>query len=250
MENVSILIVEDDEVTALNLELSLKKYNYHDIDSTDNIEDAKEILKNKKKNLVIIDISLQKNDDGIELAKHIKENYEIPFIYLTSYSDDDIIQKAKLTEPFGYIVKPFNHESLNATIQIALFKYRNELNKQLSDYDKIYMKYSLNKLLYEKKEPDKPIVVFGEGKYYYDLTLNEIFYEGQKIKLTKKENLFLKLLIAEMGKIITFEQAVEYVWSDNGATENSVRTLVWRLRNKLKTDIIKNASGIGYYIEN
>lgn len=244
----SILIVEDDEVTALNLNLSLKKYGYSQIDICDNIEEAKEYLRSSKKNLVIIDISLQESEDGIELAKYIKENFDMPFIYLTSYSDDDIIEKAKQTEPYGYIVKPFNPESLHATIQIALFKYNAEINGNLSE-SRFTSTDSLARLLYERKEPDAPIVKFGGERYHFDITLNETFFDGEKIKLTKKENLFLKLLVAHLGKVITFSKAVQHVWPDSGATENNVRTLVWRLRNKLKTDVIKNASGIGYYIE-
>ncbi len=246
--DINILIVEDDEVTALNLSLSLKKYNYKNIDICDNIEDAKEILQHNKIGLVIIDISLQESEDGIELAHFVKEKFDIPFIFLTSYSDDDVIEKAKTTQPYGYIVKPFNPESLHATIQIALFRYKTELNQNLGDT--AYTNHdSLTKLLYEKRESDAPIVKFGGGKYHYDITLNETFYKGEKIRLTKKENLFLKLLVAKLGKVITFSQAVQHVWPESGATENSVRTLVWRLRNKLKTDVIKNASGIGYYIE-
>ncbi len=246
--NINILIVEDDEVTALNLNLSLKKFGYFEIDICDNIEEAKEHLRSSKKDLVIIDISLQESDDGITLAEHIKENFDIPFIYLTSYSDDEIIERAKQTEPYGYIVKPFNPESLHATIQIALFKYKSEINENLMD-SKFTANDSLTRLLNEKREKDAPIVKFGNGRYHFDITLNETFFDGKKIKLTKKENLFLKLLVANRGKVITFSKAVQYVWPDSGATENNVRTLVWRLRNKLQTDVIKNASGIGYYIE-
>ena len=94
---VAVLVVEDDEVTALNLSLSLKKFGYASVDVCDSVEDAKEHLQKSKTNLAIIDISLQESDDGIELAKYIKEHFDIPFIYLTSYSHDDIIEKAKLT---------------------------------------------------------------------------------------------------------------------------------------------------------
>ena len=246
--DISVLIVEDDEVTALNLNLSLKKFGYGEIDICDNTEEAKKYLQSSKKNLVIIDISLQEGEDGIELANYIKQNFDMPFIFLTSYSDDDIIEKAKHTEPYGYIVKPFNPESLHATIQIALFKYKSEIDENLSQA-RFTSNDSLTRLLYEKREKDAPIVKFGQGRYHYDITLNETFFDGEKIKLTKKENLFLKLLVAHLDKVITFAKAVQHVWPDSGATENNVRTLVWRLRNKLKTDVIKNASGIGYYIE-
>lgn len=243
-----ILVVEDDEITSLNLNISLQKHGYSVVGVCDNIEQAKSKVATHKPGVVIIDISLQESDDGIELAKYIKENFNIPFIYLTSYTDDEIITRAKVTEPYGYIVKPFDPNSLHATIQMALFKFQVE-NERKNDIDTLKVdKMNLEKMLYAKRASDEPIVSFGD-EYHLDISICETFYQGKKLKLTKKENAFLRLLVAQLGSVVTFDQAVNYVWEDKGATENSVRTLVWRLRNKLETDIIKNASGIGYYIE-
>jgi len=248
MKKHNILIVEDDEITALNLNMSLQKNGYNVVSMCDNAAEAKSKIASYNPDIVIIDISLQESTDGIELAKTIRSKHNIPFIFLTSYTDDDIISQAKLTEPYGYIVKPFDPASLHATIQMALFKYEVE-NERKEDINTLKVdKLNLEKLLYSKKASDKPIVPFGD-KYHLDISICETFYNGKKIKLTKKENAFLRLLVAQLGLVVSFEQAMNYVWDENGATENSVRTLVWRLRNKLETDIIKNASGIGYYIE-
>lgn len=248
MNKYNITIVEDDEITALNLKLSLQKHGYTVFDTCDNATTAKNKIAIRIPDILIIDISLQESNDGIELAKTIKKKYNIPFIYLTSYSDDYIISQAKKTEPYGYIVKPFDPSSLHATIQMALFKYELE-NERKENINLLKIdKVNLEKLLYSKRASDKPIVPFGE-EYHLDISINETFYQGKKIKLTKKENAFLRLLVAQLGLVVSFDQAMNYVWEETGATENSVRTLVWRLRNKLETDIIKNASGIGYYIE-
>ena len=248
MDKNNIIIVEDDEITALNLKLSLQKHGYNIVAVSDNQLEAKNKISAYKPDLVIIDISLQESSDGIELAKTIRKKHSMPFIYLTSYSDEDIINKAKLTEPYGYILKPFDPNSLHATIQMALFKFEME-NERKEDIDSLKVdKLNLEKLLYSKRASDKPIVPFGDS-YHLDISICETFYNGKKIKLTKKENAFLRLLVAQLGLVVSFEQAMNYVWDESGATENSVRTLVWRLRNKLETDIIKNASGIGYYIE-
>ena len=249
MQNHTIIIVEDDEITALNLKLSLQKHSYDIIAICDNAMDAKEQIKTFKPNIIIIDISLQESNDGIELAKIIRKKYGIPFIYLTSYSDDDIIAQAIKTEPYGYIVKPFDPSSLHATIQMAIFKFDME-NKRSEEIQNANLnKDELEKLLYTKRDSNQPLVKFGDN-YHIDIDKNEIFYKNSKIKLTKKESKILKLLVAKIGNVISFTQAIDYVWEENGATENSIRTLVWRLRSKLPTDIIKNASGIGYYIEN
>jgi len=248
MEKHKVIIVEDDEITALNLNMSLQKHGYSVIAVCDNASQAKHKIATRSPDVIIIDISLQESNDGIELAQTIKDKYDIPFIYLTSYSDDDIIAQAKRTEPYGYIVKPFDPGSLHATIQMALFKYQME-NERKEDINSLKVdKLNLEKLLYSKRVSDKPIVPFGKD-YHLDISICETFYQGKKIKLTKKENAFLRLLVAQLGLVVSFEQAMNYVWDEHGATENSVRTLVWRLRSKLATDIIKNASGIGYYIE-
>lgn len=248
MEKHKIIIVEDDEITALNLKLSLQKHGYDIIAVCDNAPQAKEKIEETKPDVIIIDISLQESSDGIELAKTIRQHYMIPFIYLTSYSDDDIIAEAIKTEPYGYIVKPFDPSSLHATIQMAIFKFEME-NKRYEEINASKIdEQNIEKLLYAKRESDRPIVLFGDN-YYIDISKDEIFYNNEKIKLTKKENAILRLLVAKHGHVISFSQAIDYVWKDSGATENSIRTLVWRLRSKLPTDIIKNASGIGYYIE-
>lgn len=248
MASVKVLIVEDDEVTALNLKMSLEKQNYDVVSSADNSISARNKIKIYAPDIVLIDIGLQKSNDGIELAKYIREKNPIPFIFLTAHSENDILAQAKQTEPYGYIVKPFEPINLHTTIQMALYRFSEEKKRLENLVELQHDKENLEKLAYSKKRSDQPIVEFGEG-YSHDIGLSETFYKGQKIKLTKKENAFIRLLIAQLGNVVDFDQAINYVWEDKGATDNSVRTLVWRLRNKLPTDVIKNASGIGYYIE-
>jgi len=248
MDKPRIVIVEDDEITSLNLNMSLQKQGYSVVGVCDNAQEARHKISASNPDIVIVDISLEKSNDGIELAKIIKEKYNLPFIYLTSYSDDDIITQAKQTEPYGYILKPFEPNSLHATIQMALFKFSQE-NKHKDDSNSQKVdNLNLEKLLYAKRDSGRPIVSFAQD-YHLDIDLCETYYKGIKIKLTKKENAFLRLLVAQLGNVVSFEQARNYVWEESGATENSVRTLVWRLRNKLSTDIIENASGVGYFIE-
>ena len=131
---------------------------------------------------------------------------------------------------------------------MAVFKFDTENQKKETKNATKVDENHLNKLLYAKRDSSKPLISFCD-EYHIDISKNEIFYKSQKIKLTKKEYAILRLLIAKLGDVISFNQAIDYVWQDNGATENSIRTLVWRLRNKLPTQIIRNASGIGYYIE-
>jgi len=248
METYKVMIVEDDAVTAMNLKIALENQGYDVVASVESSVQAPNKIKVYEPDIVLVDISLQEEADGIELARYIKEKHNLPFIYLTAHSDAAIIDEAKQTEPYGYIVKPFDPESLHATIQMAMHKYSVEKKRAENLEGLKNDKLNLEKLLYNKKLSDKPIVPFG-ADYYLDISVCETFFQGRKIKLTKKENAFMRLLVAQLGLVVSFDQAINYVWEEKGATENSVRTLVWRLRNKLPTDIIQNASGIGYYIE-
>jgi len=110
--------------------------------------------------------------------------------------------------------------------------------------------YEVKQVNNTAKKSHKNMIDFGEH-YHFNLKSKETFYKNEKVNLTKKESLFLKLLLLNIGHIVTFEQAIRSIWNqEESVTENNLRTLVWRLRNKLKTDLIKNNQGIGYYIEN
>jgi len=248
MDKHRIIIVEDDEITSLNLNMSLQKQGYTVVAVCDNAQQAKQKVLTNNPDLIIIDISLQDTSDGIELAKEIKKSNNIPFIFLTSYSDDEIISQAKLTEPSGYIVKPFDTNSLHATIQMALFKFEKDKDSSKNFKDTTIKKTDIEKLLLEKRTENEPIVKFAK-EYHIDIAMHETFYQNKKIKLTKKENAFLRLLVAQLSHVVSFDQAVSYVWQGTHTKHNSIRTLVWRLRNKLESEVIKSDSGMGYYIE-
>lgn len=248
MSSTKVLIIEDDDVTALNLKMSLEKQGYEVIALAETSTSSRNKIKVYNPDIVLIDITLEGNDDGIEIARFIRDKMPRPFIFLTAHSESSMLVKAKQTEPYGYIVKPFDPINLHTMIQMALYRFEEE-QKRDSDLNDMKMTQAhLEKLLYAKKLSDQPVIEFGNG-YRHDISLGETFYNNDKIKLTKKETAFIRLMVAQLGSVVDFEQATNYVWDEGGATDNSVRTLVWRLRNKLPTDVIKNASGIGYYLE-
>ncbi|NEQ38195.1 MAG: GGDEF domain-containing response regulator [Okeania sp. SIO3I5] len=127
-----ILVVEDELIAAENIARNLKKLGYEVIGIVDSGEEAIEAATNNHPNLVLMDIMLQGDLDGIEAAGHIRSELKIPVIYMTAYADDDTLGRAKLTEPYGYLVKPFKPQALRTTIEIALQKYQGEQAVELS----------------------------------------------------------------------------------------------------------------------
>ncbi len=136
MAGETIFIVEDDGVIALRMQEMLTKAGYVVPDPVAFGEDAIEQIAQDRAGLVLMDIELMGEIDGIETARTIQERYEIPVIYLTAYVDDHRLARAKETAPYGYIVKPFMDRELLATIDMAL--HRHALDRKLKESEQRY----------------------------------------------------------------------------------------------------------------
>lgn len=121
-----ILIVEDENVVREYIKGTLETLGYDVTAAVATGEDAVQQAETTRPDVVLMDIQLKGAFDGIEAAHQISTQYDIPVIYLTSYADDDTLQRAKATKPFGYIVKPFDDKELRATIEIAIYKSQEE----------------------------------------------------------------------------------------------------------------------------
>lgn len=122
----SVIIVEDEAIIAADLEMILESMSFKVVGVTDNSDEALDLINSRDPDLILLDININGERDGIELAEIIKEKTKKPFIFITSYADKGTLDRAKHTLPYGYIVKPFNERELKATIEIALFRYSNE----------------------------------------------------------------------------------------------------------------------------
>lgn len=121
MEKVKILIVEDDAIVVLDIENRLKKLGYSVTAMTVYGEDAIKKVEEHNPDLVLMDIKLKGKMDGIEAAEIIRSRFETPVIFLTAYADEERLERAKLTIPYGYILKPFQDRDLKITIEMALY---------------------------------------------------------------------------------------------------------------------------------
>ena len=118
-----IFIVEDQRLIAADLENTLRKLDYEVVGYAPSGEEAIPLAFAVRPDLVLMDIRLRGRMDGIQTASALLERLDIPIVYLTAYADEETILRAKITTPFGYVVKPFNHRELRAAIEIALYKH-------------------------------------------------------------------------------------------------------------------------------
>ena len=131
MAKANVLIVEDDRVVAKDIENSLKNLGFGVTAMVDSGEEALSVIKVRTPDLVLMDIVLKGEMSGIEAAGQIRSQFNIPVVYLTAYADEKILERAKITDPFGYIIKPFEEKEVNTAIEIALYKHK--IEKKLKD---------------------------------------------------------------------------------------------------------------------
>lgn len=134
-DSIRILLVEDEFITLEALSSILTEMNYSISGDSMDANEALKILEKDETDLVILDINIKGDKDGVWLAKQIKEKYNIPFIFLTAYGDQSTVQRAFECEPYGYLVKPFNKIDIFTAIEVALknFAKQNSRSKKARD---------------------------------------------------------------------------------------------------------------------
>jgi len=136
MIKARILVVEDETIIAMEIEDQLKSLGYIVSAKASTGLTAIEKTIETYPDLILMDVGLNGDMDGIEAADHIRRRFDIPLIYLTAYADENTLQRAKITQPFGYLIKPFTERELHTAIEMALHKH--QLEKQLRESEERY----------------------------------------------------------------------------------------------------------------
>ncbi|MDN3637639.1 EAL domain-containing protein [Simiduia curdlanivorans] len=140
MHGQKVLIVEDENIVALDLKLRLEKLGYDVVGTAATAEKALRLFNTQQPNVVLMDIHIRGDTDGIETANQIKQHADIPVIFLTAYADDDTLSRAGKTHPYGYLLKPFSELELHTSIQVALERHCADVRLRKSE---IHMRLAL-----------------------------------------------------------------------------------------------------------
>lgn len=126
MARTNVLVVEDESIVSKDIQQSLKKLGYNVVGAAATGEKAIELARETQPDIVLMDIMLKGDMNGIEAADQIREEIDIPVIYLTAYADEGTLARAKVTEPSGYIIKPFKEIDIHTSIEMAIYKHKRE----------------------------------------------------------------------------------------------------------------------------
>lgn len=175
-----ILIVEDESILAMNFESILSSFNYNVVGIASDGEDAIKKASELKPDLILMDIILNGDIDGIEAAAQIKDNFGVPIVYLTAHPEESAIKRAKLTSPHGYLIKPVNKTDLKNTVELALYKY--EMEEALKESESLY------KMLFENSQVSTAITSI-DG---HVINANEKFLDMVGYKENEKNEIDLR----------------------------------------------------------
>lgn len=251
MSKINILIVEDEPIIALNLKQVLKDLGYETCGISNNRCNTMRLIDEKKiePNLILMDIYLQGPTTGISLAKELQNILpSVPIIFLTANSELATIKEASEAFAYGYLLKPYKKSHLQAAIEIALEKSKND-NKKQKKLDAIT---NVNKALEHKLElnrDSKNRTIQLKYGYLFDKAKEVLYYGNEPVKLTTKEIEIIKILCTSPGQNVSQEQLEYAIWQDEPAGYAAFRSLLFRLRNKIHKDLIINQNNTGYKIE-
>lgn len=214
-----VLIVEDESIVAMEIAGYIGELGYDACCIATSAKEAYDAIKRYDIDLVLMDVYIKGDIDGIACAQEIKKKKDIPLIYISAFGDDETLERAIKTDPVAYLIKPFNRKELKVAMGVAT-----KTHKEFSNLGDI---------------------VFDE-EFSYDSQNEELLFRGEIVHLTKQEKQLLHLLVSRKNGIVSIYDMENYIWPNKTSNENTRRALVARLRSKLKYRFIETIHSIGY----
>ncbi|MDD2699062.1 MAG: response regulator [Arcobacteraceae bacterium] len=217
---MKVLIIEDEPFIALDIQQHIESFGHEVVGYGCRYNDILSIFKYSQPNLIISDIHLGEELDGINIIEKlqaISSNFQV--IYLTSYDFEDTIDRSLCTKPSGYVLKPFHPKELHIAIKIALHETTSlPINNTLDSLS---------------------------NEYAYDFDTKELFYNKINLELSYLEREIFHLLYLHRNSLVLNETIDSYVWENRLISDSTRRGLIHRLRLKLNHNFIETIAGIG-----
>lgn len=220
MDKISILIVEDEFIIYTHLQKLLKKIGFANVHIAKSYSQALELASEHTFHILLSDISIDGEIDGIETAKVLQKLYNVAVVFITAYNDDETLARASKVDFVGYLLKPYREDELRTLISL------------------IIQKYHLSESLFMKEL----------GEYRFDMEERSLYKHRENIKLSDKESKFFQLVFNNLGSIISYDLIDEVVWSSQYVSDNTRRTFIYRVKQKFPDLQLETIKDIGIQI--
>ena len=223
LENLNVLIVEDEFISASFLEDVLSELGVGKVTLANGIQDAIEIARSGMIDVAFVDINLGEERDGLACASEINTYHAIPIVYITAYRDSSTIEGASRTNMYGYLCKPFDKKDIEILLNMLLKQL------QRDGYCSKGMKLS--------------------QEYMFDGKTSTLFCRNERVNLTKKESQLLKVLVQSRDQNVSYDALRFSVWGNSDVSESAIRDTVLRIRKKAPDLNLQSNVGFGYILK-
>jgi len=222
-DKIKVLIIEDERIPATYLKSIIEEdIDFKVVDIVDSAPQALESVKKYHPQIVFVDIMIKGGISGAEFALRLHNLYEnTVIIFLTAFSDEEMIDYATEADAFAYLLKPYRPKEIKATLSLAK-----------------------SKLIHKNEKPQTPTIVKLLNGYEFDLDNDRLLKNNKKVKLAPKELELLKILSHNRGETINKDT----ILNNLEVTDTSLRTIIYRIRKQLGENIIKNSKKFGYEV--
>ena len=221
---MKIIIVEDDALIAYQIQSCVENLGHDVVASFDNGALALEFVSKNSVDFVFMDIELSGSMDGIRCAYLLKNDYNIPSVFVTSHDETDVIEEATSIDPLNFLPKPFSDKNIEATVALAEITLKKQKTSPKSSSKIEFAQYSFN------------------------FEYNTLKLKDEIIKLTPNESKLVFLLFKNIGNTISAEEIKRHIWSDKEVSSAAFRKLISRVNQNLTHMQIIPDRGMGYHL--
>lgn len=219
-KNIKVLYVEDDDIARENGIEYLENFFLNIYTASDAIN-ALKLYEKYKPDIIITDIQIPKLN-GLEFIKRIRKNdKKVKVIILSAFCDKDYLFKAIELQLVKYLVKPINEKEFEEALELCV----------------------------ENIKEDVSNIIELTNDFFFDIFNNTLFYKNELIRLRAKEINFLKILLRNKNRYVSYNEIELYVWEGNPMSKDALKTLVKNIKTKIPKELICNLSGVGYKID-
>lgn len=233
-EQYNFLIVEDEVISTEYLSRILVKLGHKSIHEASNLDEALAVVLNNPIDLVFMDININGTVDGITLAKVLNEKQYLPIVFTTAFGDSNTILETNDTNIFGFLIKPFSKNDIEATLSVALKRIQERDNYVFNSKAQIQEEFS--------------VVNLGCNQTF-DMSTKMFLLNDEPLNLTKKEIELVYILCKNINVNTSYEIIRFSLWEELDISASTIRDTVSRLRKKIPKLDIENISGVGYILK-
>jgi DNA-binding response OmpR family regulator len=231
-----IMIVEDELMSQRHITGILENLGVDVVGCFDNASDARAAITKESCDMILMDINIKGSEDGIQLSRSLLQQYNVPIVFISAYSDGETLEEVMDLSPYGFITKPFGAKDVEVAISVAYKRFQIDKNKKVA-------------IEPEKPQSSSSNLVQIDSKYMFNIEAHTLYENDIPVRLNKKQMKLIETLVLHFNQVVDYGTIIDEVWPDGVVADSSLRTLIYSIRQILPEFPIESYSKMGYALK-